>query len=709
MAEAAAIARELGLSESEFAAIHQALGRDPNVTEITVFASMWSEHCSYKSTRQWLKHLPSNSPRVLAGPGAHAGVVDVGEGWAVAFKIESHNHPSAVEPYQGAATGVGGILRDIIAQGAEPTLVMDSLCFGDPKDPLTEWQRSGVVAGISGYGNAFGVANVGGRTVYHPGYQGNPLVNALAAGLVRPDAQRSAQIQGTGHAVVLVGAKTGRDGILGAAFASVELGEEDNAQRSHVQVGDPFAGRRLMRALLTLDDVAHGLVACQDLGASGISCAAFEMAAAGGVGMRLELDRVHVREAGMSGHEILVSESQERFMLVVTQGALDSALVHLRSAGVEAQVIGEVVAGDRVIATYRGEVVTDLPAELVADGAPLAGHAVAEALPEVLPATIDADAMGPVDDLLLELLASPSVADHQGPVYEQYDQSVGNRTVRRPGTAEAAVMVLPEGHAGYALCITGRGELYAADPFLGPQAALANALRRLACVGAELIAVTDGINHGPPTDPVENLRLKRSIEGLGEGLKRLEVPVTGGNCSLYNASKYGAIPPTMMVGALGVLPDVRKTAGLAFRDGQTLLLLAPWRAEPTAGHLAGLRDWPGLPVAVDLDLEMTSAEFVRSVVREGMIETATSTGTGGLGVALIKAWCGVESAGCLISPSEPQRPNSASSIRRDICSGYLLMRRQRWQSKQSKRGCRYGHSAAWAAMTSSSNPVTRCG
>lgn len=628
------LAVSLGLMEREYHHIVKALDRVPNRTELTAFAGMWSEHCSYKSTLKYLAGLPKEGPRVLAGPGSHAGVVDVGDGWAVAFKVESHNHPSAVEPYQGAATGVGGILRDIVAQGARPCAVMDSLCFGDPHSRRTRHLRDGIVAGIGGYGNPYGVPNVGGRTEYDPRYEGNPLVNALAAGLLRPDAMRTGCAQGVGNAVLYVGATTGRDGILGAAFASEELREDTAASRSHVQVGDPFTGKKLMEACLSFTP-QMGLVACQDMGATGVTCATTEMAAAGGVGMDIDLDAIPLREADMTAHEILVSESQERFLFVVEAGKEQTALAHFRKSSVHAAICGRVTEGDRVRATFQGEQVLDLPARLIADETPPCDWPVAPCLPDPVPYP-DFEP-GDFDKHLLKLLGEPGIAD-QEPLYQRYDQTVGNRTVRGPGAADAAVLKLPDSRRGFALCITGRGSVCAVDPYLGAQAALGEAMRNLACVGAEMVAITDGLNMGSPRDPVENRRLVATIEGLGDGLRALAIPVTGGNVSLYNESPQAAIPPTPMVGALGIAEDVQVTPRAWHADGEVIFLLGKLCETPCVstygrlrtGHLEG-----GRPV-VDLAAEQRLARFLIEQVSAARVRSAKGTGAGGLGVALAK-------------------------------------------------------------------------
>lgn len=627
-------AKEMGISSSEYDAIRDRIERTPNQFELAVFAGMWSEHCSYKTTRSRLRAMPKNGDAVLAGPGSHAGVVDVGEGWGLAFKIESHNHPSAVEPYQGAATGVGGILRDIVAQGARPVAVMDSLCFGVADSPRTRHLREGVVAGIAGYGNAFGVPNIGGRVRYDARYDGNPLVNALAAGLVRHDEMRSAEARGVGNPVLYVGARTGRDGILGAAFASVELADDTTEQRSHVQVGDPYTGKKLMEALLRFE-VEDGLIACQDMGATGLTCAASEMAEAGSVGIELWLDRVPLRDERMSPEEILVSESQERFLLVIEKGREDEAVRHFRHFGVEAAICGEVIADDRFVARHRDRVVVDLPASLVAEGCPESHLAVADALPDPEP-YVDFKRPEDLGVILHALLRDPNTASpHQ--IYQRYDSTVGNRTVRGPGQAEVAVQVLPSSVRGYALTITGRGDVCAADPYLGAKAALGEACRNLACVGARLIAITDGLNMGSPTDPVENLRLSETIRGLADGLKELEIPVTGGNVSLYNESPRGAIPPTPMIGAVGTLEDVQRVPDGYLNDGDLLFALGELDDAPAYsayGNLMAERGRPHPSVALEHDRRL--AGFLCAAVDQHLVRAGKDAGRGGLAVALAK-------------------------------------------------------------------------
>jgi phosphoribosylformylglycinamidine synthase len=648
------LATTMGLTSTEFDHIVAELGRLPNRVELAVFAGMWSEHCSYKSTRELLATLPTTGPRVLAGPGAHAGCVDVGDGWAVAFKVESHNHPSAVEPYQGALTGVGGILRDVVAQGARPVAVMDGLCFGDPESSRTRWLRDGVVAGIGAYGNSYGVPNVGGVTVYDERYQGNPLVNALAAGLVRHDEMRTAAAAGTGNVLLYVGATTGRDGILGAAFASEELGDTSDhaSRRSHVQVGDPFTGKKLMEACLSFTP-GDGLIAGQDLGACGIACATSEMAAAGGVGFDVDLDAVPLRETDIEPAEILLSESQERFLLVVDRNRVEAAIDHFRGHGVHAAAIGTVTATGRVTVRRDGDIVADLPADLVADGTPVQRWEAAAELPAPQPYP----SFAPPDDLgttLLALLARPGLGD-AAPLYERYDQTVGNRTIRGPGAGEAAVLRIPGTSRAFALDLVGRGDECAVDPYLGVQTLLGAAVRNLACVGAETVAVTDGLNVGSPSDPVEFARLSEVIRGLGDGLRQLGLAVTGGNCSLYNESPHGAIPPTPMIGALGVIADHTTVPRAHLTAGEVLFFCGEPRHDPTLsayGRVMTDRDGPA-PV-VDLDADARLARLLVGQSAAGIVGAAKDVGRGGAAVALA-ALCMRSSIGATVDAAPSDR------------------------------------------------------
>ena len=645
--EAKKLAANFGLTDREYDHIETTLGRVPTRTELGVFAGMWSEHCSYKSTLHWLKTLPKDGPYALAGPGSHAGVVDVGDGWAVAFKIESHNHPSAVEPFQGALTGVGGILRDIVAQGARPCAVMDSLCFGMPTSRHNRHLEDGVVAGIAAYGNAFGVPNIGGKTIYDARYEGNILVNALAAGLCKVDDMRTAAASGLGNKLIYVGAATGRDGILGAAFASEELEEDTVDDRPHVQVGDPFAGKKLMEACLSFKP-SQGLSACQDMGACGVTCSVFEMGAAGGVGLDVYLDDIPTREEGMTPQEILLSESQERFMFLVEADKVEAALTHFRGYGVQAAVCGEVASHDRVKIRFKDELFVDLPAELVADGTPPSDWPVADALPEE-PGYPEFEAPADLNDVLVKLLSRPGLVN-QEELYSHYDQTVGNRTVRGPTQSEASVLKLPDSERGFGLSISSRGDLCSHDPLKGSQATLAESARNLACSGAEPIAITDGLNIASPRDPVENKKLESVIRGLKVGLEALDIPVTGGNVSLYNESPVGPIPPTPMVGAIGRIDSLEDVPFAHASEGDAVILLGAPKDTPTAGYYGNQETghFVGADVDVDLAAEKKLIDFLLENTRNRRIRAAKDVGRGGLAVALAKL-CARSQVGATIS------------------------------------------------------------
>lgn len=643
---ASQLASEMGLLPHEYTAITERLARQPTQTELAIFSGMWSEHCSYKSTRHLLSTLPSQGSRMLAGPGSHAGVVDVGDGWAVAFKIESHNHPSAVEPYQGAATGVGGILRDIIAQGARPCALMDFLCFGDPNSVDTQRIAQGVIAGIGDYGNAVGVPNVGGRTHFDPAYEGNPLVNALAAGLIRPDAQRHARASQPGSLLLLVGAATGRDGVLGAAFASEVLGDAKThaSRRSHIQIGDPFSGKLLQEAMLSFDP-QDGLLATQDLGACGIACACFEMAALGQTGVDLLLDEVPLREPDLSALEVLLSETQERFAVVITETARTHAIAHFQRFGLTAAVVGVLRSDGHVRIHFRNACIADLPAQLVAGGAPKSQWKTAVQLPQRVDSVEgERTERASPKDVLLSLLAHCGDSSF---LYSRFDQTVGNRTVCGPGQAAAAVLRLPDSKRGFALTLTGRGDLCAVDPYLGAQSAVAEAVRRMGCVGAEFVAITDGLNFASPRDPVESLRIEQVITGIGDALRVLGVPVTGGNVSLYNESPRGEIPPTPMIGGLGVIEDVRWVPRSVAKEGQLLFLLGAAHHSVCASLYARLSNAPyaGFP-HVDLQAEQRLCEVLQHAIAARILSGSKPVTRGGLLTALarlcLQSHCGAD-------------------------------------------------------------------
>jgi phosphoribosylformylglycinamidine synthase len=592
------------ITADEYDRILAALGRVPSLTELGIYSVMWSEHCSYKSSRVHLKRLPTKSERVVQGPGENAGIIDVGDGWACAFKIESHNHPSYIEPHQGAATGVGGILRDIFTMGARPLAVMDSLRFG----PIHEHEGAepelvrrnhsiveGVVSGIAGYGNCFGVPNLGGETKFEPCYSGNPLVNAFALGLVRKDEIFYAKATGTGNPVIYVGAKTGRDGIHGATMASEEFKEGSEQKRPNVQVGDPFMEKLLLEACLEAMQTG-AIVGIQDMGAAGLTCSTCEMGARGGVGLDVELDHVPQRETGMSAYEIMLSESQERMLLVATKGREDEVLRVFTKWGLDAVIVGTVEPEPRLRIRHHGELVADIPNKSLTDDAPLYHRPVGtwkapapldppeEALAELAK---DRDYLAD----LKQLLASPNLSSKRW-VHEQYDSMVQTNTVQGPG-GEAGVMRIKgtgnrdqgsgirgqgseTGERGLAMALDGNGRWCWLDPKLGAMHAVAEAARKVACTGATPVAATNCLNFGNPEKPEIMAQLSAAIDGIAEACTALGTPITGGNVSLYNETRGEGIYPTPVLGVVGILDDVTKAVPAHFqRAGDAIVLLWP--------------------------------------------------------------------------------------------------------------------------------------
>jgi phosphoribosylformylglycinamidine synthase len=609
---------------------------------------MWSEHCSYKSSKVHLRRFGEQAPateRLLVGMGENAGVVDVGDGLAVTFKIESHNHPSYVEPHQGAATGVGGIVRDILAMGARPVAVMDQIRFGAADHPDTARVLPGVVAGISSYGNCLGLPNIGGELAFDACYQGNPLVNALCVGVLPTDRLQRKEAEGTGNVVVLVGARTGRDGIGGVSvLASATFDETSSQRRPSVQVGDPFMEKLLIESCLELYD-AGLVVGIQDLGGAGLTCALSETAAAAGTGMLIDLDRVPLREPSMEPHEVLASESQERMLLVVEPAKLDEVLAVCAKWGVWASALGEVTDTGRLVVQWHGETVVDAPPASLADDGPvynrpirepndrvLLSADVAETLPR--PATPDE-----LRDTLLRLVASPNLADKSW-VTEQYDRYVlGNTVLAQP--EDAGVLRLDERtNLGIALATDGNGRYARLDPYHGAKLALAEAYRNVAVTGAEPVAVTDCLNFGSPEDPQVMWQFAEAVRGLADGCQELGIPVTGGNVSFYNQTGLTAINPTPVVGVLGVLDDVRRRIPIGLKhDGDTLLLLGETRPELSGsewaatvhGHLGGK------PPAVDLAHERRLAVLLSALSRAELVSAAHDLSDGGLASTIVEA------------------------------------------------------------------------
>jgi phosphoribosylformylglycinamidine synthase len=629
--------RELGLSDSEYELILEGLGREPRGVELAMLSLMWSEHCAYKHSKRLLRRLPTEGKHVLVGPGENAGAVDVGGGLAVAFKVESHNHPSAVEPFQGAATGVGGILRDVFAVGARPIAVLDSLRFGDvSQSERSRYLLEHAVAGISHYGNSIGVPTVGGEIYFEPSYEQNCLINAMCVGLAPRERLIRSAAAGPGNVLVLLGALTGRDGIGGASvLASAELGEGDADKRPSVQIGDPFAEKKLLECCLELLDRGL-LVSLQDLGAAGLTSSASEMASKGGVGLDIDVSSVPLREADMEPFEIMVSESQERMLCVVAPERVGAVLDVCEHWETLATPIGQITESERFRILRRGEVVGDLPVTLLVDDCPL--YELEPVAPEapLYPGTppVLASQAAPAE-VLLALLTSPNLASRR-PVFEQYDPVVQSRTVRRPEQADAAVLALPEG-SGIAISIDGNGRRVACDPKAGAFEAVLECAANLACVGAEPLGLTNCLNFGNPEKPHVAWQLKEAVEGLSEACEALDVPVVGGNVSLYNESPDGPILPSPVVGMVGKLPDVTRAGRLGFaREGDAIALVGPFRPERTGSELAKLQgDAPAgrLPFK-DVPAILDAQENVRLMIRSQALQNAHDIAEGGIAVAL---------------------------------------------------------------------------
>jgi phosphoribosylformylglycinamidine synthase len=633
---------ELGLKDDEYARIREVLGRRPTQTELAMYSIMWSEHCSYKSSKVHLRQFGDGpkSERMLVGMGENAGVVDVGEGLAVTFKVESHNHPSYVEPYQGAATGIGGIVRDILTMGARPVLVMDPLRFGDADHPDTKRVLPGIVAGIGGYGNCLGLPNVGGEVVFDPSYQGNPLVNALCLGVLDKDRIQLSAARGVGNVVVLLGAKTGRDGIGGVSvLASATFDEDGPARRPSVQVGDPFMEKLLIEACLEMYD-ADLVSGIQDLGGAGLTCALTETAAAGRSGMLAHLDRVPLREASMEPHEVLASESQERMLAIVEPAKLQQVLDLAAKWGVLATAIGEVVEGDRLTVLWHGEPVVDVPPASLADEGPVYERPMAR------PADLDDLRSAPLPpfpkpsrELLLEMVASPNLCSRRW-VVEQYDRIVlGNTVLAWPEDA-GVVRLSEETGLGVALATDGNGRYTRLDPYAGAQLALAEAYRNVAASGAVPIAVTNCLNFGSPEDPEVMWQFAEATRGLAEACRVLGTPVTGGNVSFYNQTGATAINPTPVVGVLGLFDDVARRTPMGFQEvGEVLMLLGDTREELGGSEWAWAlhRHLGGTPPQVDLERERLLAEVLVAGSRDGMLSSAHDLSDGGLAQALVES------------------------------------------------------------------------
>jgi phosphoribosylformylglycinamidine synthase subunit PurL len=640
--------RELGLTDAEYSRITELIRREPNGVELAMFSLLWSEHCAYKHSRKLLRRLPTEGERVLMGPGENAGAVSIGEGWAIAFKVESHNHPSAIEPFQGAATGVGGILRDVFALGARPIAVLDSLRFGELDSERSRYLFDRVVAGIGHYGNSIGVPTVGGEVAFEAPYEQNCLVNAMCVGLARADRMVRAAAAGVGNLVVLIGAATGRDGIGGASvLASAELADDDD-KRPSVQIGDPFEESKLLECCLELLD-RRLLVSLQDLGAAGLSSSAGEMASAGGVGIDIDVTRVPLREADMEPFEIMVSESQERMLAVITPENLEAVLEVCDRWQTGAAAIGEVTEEEHIRVFQGDELVGDVPVAALVDECPLYDLEPAQPDGWIYGNRATLDPGAPADEALLAMLASPTVASKRW-AFEQYDSIVGSRTTRRPEQAGAAVLQIHEAGTSIAVAIDGNGRRVACDPYRGTVEAVLECAQNLACVGAAPLGLTNCLNFGNPEKPTVAWQLDRSTQGLADACEALSIPVVGGNVSLYNETDQGPIYPTPVVGLVGEVPG--PGAALALREGDALALVGPFAPSLAGSELAKLRGelGAGLP-GIDLGACGAALGFVREAVRVGGLSAVHDVSDGGLACAIAEmAIAGGIGAGLEVDP-----------------------------------------------------------
>ena len=627
------IAREFGLSDDEYAQSLAILGREPNITELGLFSVMWSEHCSYKSSKKWLRTLPTQAPWVICGPGENAGVIDIGGGQVAVFKMESHNHPSFIEPYQGAATGVGGILRDVFTMGARPVANLNALRFGSPDHAKTRHLVSGVVAGVGGYGNCVGVPTVGGECTFHPSYNGNNLVNAMTVGVADADRIFYSRAAGPGNPVVYVGSKTGRDGIHGATMASASFGGEVEAKRPTVQVGDPFTEKLLIEACLELM-ATDAIVAIQDMGAAGLTSSSFEMAGKGGLGLEMDLDAVPQRESGMSAYEIMLSESQERMLLVLRQGAEDNARRIFEKWELDFAVVGRLTETGRLVLRHGGAVAADLPIAPLAEASPEYDRpwTAPAAAPEIAPDAV-AEVLPP-PAALRKLLSSPDLASKRW-IWEQYDHMVMADTVRRPG-GDAAVVRIHGTDRGLAVTTDCTPRYCQADPRTGAAQAVAEAWRNLTAVGARPLAITDCLNYGSPERAEVMGQFVAGIQGMADACNALDFPVVSGNVSFYNETEGSAIQPTPQIGGVGLVDDLDRMAGMAISDGDALVLIGA-----TKGHLGAslyLREIAGseagAPPTVDLAAERRHGDFVRRLIADGRVATCHDVSDGGLYVAV---------------------------------------------------------------------------
>ncbi|MGS0905126.1 phosphoribosylformylglycinamidine synthase subunit PurL [Bacillus altitudinis] len=662
--------QQMGLSDEEFALIESIIGRLPNYTETGIFSVMWSEHCSYKNSKPVLSKFPTKGEHVLQGPGEGAGIVDIGDNQAVVFKIESHNHPSAIEPYQGAATGVGGIIRDVFSMGARPIAVLNSLRFGELTSPRVKYLFEEVVAGIAGYGNCIGIPTVGGEVHFDQSYEGNPLVNAMCVGLINHEDIKKGQAKGVGNTVMYVGAKTGRDGIHGATFASEEFSDESEEKRSAVQVGDPFMEKLLLEACLEVIK-NDALVGIQDMGAAGLTSSSAEMASKAGSGIEMNLDLIPQRETGMSAYEMMLSESQERMLLVIEKGREQEIIDIFEKYDLEAVSVGHVTDDKMLRLLHQGEVVCELPVDALAEEAPVYHKPSSEPAyyREFLETKVEAPAITDAADTLKQLLKQPTIASKEW-VYDQYDYMVRTNTVVAPGS-DAGVLRIRGTKKALAMTTDCNARYLYLDPEVGGKIAVAEAARNIVCSGARPLAVTDNLNFGNPEKPEIFWQIEKSADGISEACRTLSTPVIGGNVSLYNESNGTAIYPTPVIGMVGLIEDTAHITTQSFQQaGDVIFVIGETKEEFAGSELQKMTEGRiyGKAPEIDLDVELARQEALLAAIQNGLVQSAHDVSEGGLGVALAESTFGTDGLGTDIQIDL----NSAASLFSESQSRFVV-------------------------------------
>ncbi|MEN2444636.1 phosphoribosylformylglycinamidine synthase subunit PurL [Bacillus aerius] len=662
--------QQMGLSDEEFALIESIIGRLPNYTETGIFSVMWSEHCSYKNSKPVLSKFPTKGEHVLQGPGEGAGIVDIGDNQAVVFKIESHNHPSAIEPYQGAATGVGGIIRDVFSMGARPIAVLNSLRFGELTSPRVKYLFEEVVAGIAGYGNCIGIPTVGGEVHFDQSYEGNPLVNAMCVGLINHEDIKKGQAKGVGNTVMYVGAKTGRDGIHGATFASEEFSDESEEKRSAVQVGDPFMEKLLLEACLEVIK-NDALVGIQDMGAAGLTSSSAEMASKAGSGIEMNLDLIPQRETGMSAYEMMLSESQERMLLVIEKGREQEIIDIFEKYDLEAVSVGHVTDDKMLRLLHQGEVVCELPVDALAEEAPVYHKPSSEPAyyREFLETKVEAPAITDAAQTLKQLLQQPTIASKEW-VYDQYDYMVRTNTVVAPGS-DAGVLRIRGTKKALAMTTDCNARYLYLDPEVGGKIAVAEAARNIVCSGARPLAVTDNLNFGNPEKPEIFWQIEKSADGISEACRTLSTPVIGGNVSLYNESNGTAIYPTPVIGMVGLIEDTAHITTQSFQQaGDVIFVIGETKEEFAGSELQKMTEGRiyGKAPEINLDVELARQEALLAAIQNGLVQSAHDVSEGGLGVALAESTFGTDGLGADIQIDL----NSAASLFSESQSRFVV-------------------------------------